>query len=720
MRLTNVLLMPLLLGLSSIITSFAQDAYLRVGDPRRGAGTRPGTVDEATLVLRPQGVYTAIDMYLTFSAKGNTSFGIGDTLEVVLNFNLPQGSIVNDSWLWIDDLIIKADVYDRWTASNIYENIVNRRRDPSILYRNPDGKYELRIFPMAANKTRQVKISYLVPTQWTKQFVSTALPVYIPKISNVPIGKVRILTPKDEKWGKPTLDNPTINFQQMTDSTGTWWEAILQAYQLDFVSQMRFASPLQKGVYVNRYEAGTGGIYQMVLLPKEILGVEAIAPKKVMLLLDYVTGNSNSIPPADLLSQVKQQMLATLNPRDSFNFLVSKLLLKPYAEHWIAATPQAIDSAFAALALNAASGYSNLAPMLGTAIDFIQQKGAKGSILLFANSGNISTINAANALIEDLRQAMGRQLIPTFIFDFQQQNYNYYNAGNQSFKGNGYFYTNLTRITGGSYVELCCSERGLATSTASIFGSLTALNGALDLYTRLQNGFCYSRYNVNSLNDAAVNFNEPIMQVGKYEGKFPFLIDLSGSLDGNLFSKQLIVNEITAARTDTLAQEIWVGNHLQSLEGLEQSNATISRIIGESIGERVLSRYTAFLCLEPGQGGKICFDCQINNPSTGGPVVDVTDHLALDSLVEVTALPNPFQNQLKLSLKFINNQDFNEYQFAIYNMVGQQVKVFNDLLTPQADRLELVWDADQTLAPGMYFFVIQSPKGRYSLKLIKL
>ena len=103
---------------------FAQ-TNLTVSDPQRAWRIDQGVVEEATFEVHPQGIYTAIDMYLTFSAKG-LGYQNSDTLEVVLDFELPGGSIMIDSWLWIDDIIVKADILDRWTASGIYEEIVGK------------------------------------------------------------------------------------------------------------------------------------------------------------------------------------------------------------------------------------------------------------------------------------------------------------------------------------------------------------------------------------------------------------------------------------------------------------------------------------------------------------------------------------------------------------------------------------------------------------------
>ncbi|MBL7828577.1 MAG: hypothetical protein JNJ57_18225, partial [Saprospiraceae bacterium] len=117
---------------------------LRVGDPRFSWSTQQGTIEEAVLSIKPNGVYWEYGLYLTFSSRG-TTYDANDSLEVVLKFELPANAIVHDSWLWINDDISKALILDKWTASTIYESIVNRRQDPSILTKTSATQYELKV-----------------------------------------------------------------------------------------------------------------------------------------------------------------------------------------------------------------------------------------------------------------------------------------------------------------------------------------------------------------------------------------------------------------------------------------------------------------------------------------------------------------------------------------------------------------------------------------------
>ena len=97
-------------------------ATTEVLDPQRPWEASVGTLEEVIYTVRPKGLFTEVGVYLTVSAE-HVAYPAGRNLEAVIQFELPEGSIINDSWLWIDTVIIRADIIDRWTASTIYEDI---------------------------------------------------------------------------------------------------------------------------------------------------------------------------------------------------------------------------------------------------------------------------------------------------------------------------------------------------------------------------------------------------------------------------------------------------------------------------------------------------------------------------------------------------------------------------------------------------------------------
>lgn len=85
-------------------------------------------------------------------------------LEARLNFKLAPEAFFYDSYLWLNaTTIIRAKILPRGEANRVYDSIVNRKIDPSILQKNWDNQYSLKIFPISTVFPRKVKIAYSIP-----------------------------------------------------------------------------------------------------------------------------------------------------------------------------------------------------------------------------------------------------------------------------------------------------------------------------------------------------------------------------------------------------------------------------------------------------------------------------------------------------------------------------------------------------------------------------
>ncbi|MEK6552193.1 MAG: hypothetical protein AABZ54_01915, partial [Bacteroidota bacterium] len=64
---------------------------LEVLDPQQGWPRYKGTIEEATFSVIPNGLFSQVSAYLTFSSRG-TNFNSSAQLEIIMNFDLPEGS----------------------------------------------------------------------------------------------------------------------------------------------------------------------------------------------------------------------------------------------------------------------------------------------------------------------------------------------------------------------------------------------------------------------------------------------------------------------------------------------------------------------------------------------------------------------------------------------------------------------------------------------------
>ena len=151
-------------------------------------------------------------------------------------------------------------------------------------------------------------------------------------------------------------------------------------------------------------------------------------------------------------------------------------------------------------------------------------------------------------------------------------------------------------------------QSSLVATLKQSINSLEVLQGILDVHTTLEEGFCYGRYNLQA-SRTFNGINQPILQVGKYQGDFPFEIEASGVINETFFGENISIPVSDVAEGNNIDAIIWAGNHIHQLEKEPYSNETNSEIVEWSLANRVLSFFTAFLALEVEQGGVVCNNC---------------------------------------------------------------------------------------------------------------
>lgn len=679
--------------------------YLNVGDPRNSWYTDQGTIEEATLAIRPKGLFVEYGLYLTFSSRETEWTSESDTVEIVLNFELPEDAIIHDSWLYMKDYIAKAKIMDKWSASLIYEGIVNRRKDPSLLTKLSATQYELRVFPMAGNETRKVKITYLLPVEWHSKSISSKLPVGLLKSSKFNLQSLEVLTWANDDFINPVFSDPDIIFTPVNEpDLGDHYKASIPFSSLNSDLQLSFESSVENGIFLTMYNhKDNEGIYQLAIFPESILN--PAEKKKVLVLVDFDAANSN-LASSELLALIESELLNNLNETDSFNIMYSNLSIKSFSNNWENATEEKIKSAFASLN-SSLSSYSNLSSLLVSGIEFIKTQGTNGKILLISNSDQYGNQSIANTLINDILDLMD-PVIPIFISDYQSQNFEYNYINGRSYYGNEYFYSNLSRMTLGS-IYRSWDGHTLSKILSESFKLIGGTINSFDLYTTVTNGYCYSRYNISGTNNIAY-VNEPILQTGKFKGEFPFTMEITGEYNNQIFSKRLDLTEENASLSDSVAGKIWAGQYIKNLESANQSNAIIDEIVYTSTESRILSYYTAFICLE--NDDYVCIDCQDETNTTS-----LTEYSQSDTL---KVYPNPFKETITIELLLTSGEEVISLSVVdisgktIYTIDTSSLTAGRNYITCQPTGID-----GSDLKPGFYILHYITNKRKYSLKIVK-
>lgn len=692
----------------SLVSLFAQTS-LTVSDPQSPWYQYKGTIEEATFSVGPKGLYSQVSTYITFSARG-TSFPTTSMLEVVLRFNLPEGSFVTDLWLWVGEKISKGVILDTWTASSIYEGIVNRRRDPAILTKKTSTNYELRVFPMEINGTRKVRVTYLVPNTWLTSNLAIPLPFDILKTSLNKVPNVSVVTWKNGEWQNPRLANTSAQFQTLNDSFfGEHLKLYVPNYDTYNSPTLEFDNPMLNGVYLKFYKTNNEGYYQLSLFPGTSF---SSINKKVLFLVDYDSRKS-SVTRKQIVDGMKSLIQNYFKPDDQFNIMYSGLNIGKLSNDWISATPADINNSFNNINENSISVYSNLPTLLREGYDYLSKKGSNGFVYLISCSDQLGSNVPANQLIADIKSVL-KVHAPTYILDINDKEYTYYYFNNRSYLGNEYFYDNLARTTGGTFSRM---SGGFTNSLSDVYLKMGDTVNSFDLYTTLENGFCFSRQNVGSTLQT-VQLNKAITQVGKFIGDFPFIIRSSGVYNSTPFSQSMVISDLQSRLTDDITEKMWVSSYINSLESGQISNTVISEILSWSIKHRILSKYSAFLALEDDTSW--CYNCYRDD----GALSDVEESEEIPTEFSVEAYPNPFNSQVTITVKVPLNVKSQSLSFKIYNVLGQVVRTFKSDEVGNSNILKFHWDGKndfgESVTSGVYVFMVSGKEFNRSLKLMFL
>jgi hypothetical protein len=327
-----------------------------------------------------------------------------------------------------------------------------------------------------------------------------------------------------------------------------------------------------------------------------------------------------------------------------------------------------------------------------------------------SNSAQFDDYLVANILLKDLMKLITNKT-SIHIADFQSKFTYYQNVNGKYYSGNEYLYLNLSKLSFGSFTSTREGMQELKVIEKA-FTNLAGNISSLDIYTRLNNGYCFGRIHFND-SENSVSSQVPIMQIGKFLGDGQFEIEFSGQTEGDFFTSEITVDMGDVYETDSTLAKIWNGRYISDLEKKTNSNnQEINDIIYKSIDSRVLSLYTAFLCLED-----TSYYCQGCDDET--ELVSSEETFVLtDSMV---IYPNPFFDKVDIEI-------FSEYpdqviSLAIFDLNGKIIFEFDKELFENEREIKIIWDgisqSGVEVHKGMYFVICKTKNGVITKRLIK-
>ena len=704
----------LFIAITCFITAVSAHAQfsLTVVNPQlnSNSGTQ-GIITSPEITVTPNGAYAQVEMIFTINPQ--TTYKATDSLEAVMTFELPAGSFMHDSWLWLNEtVIIRAAMVERNRAISIYEGIVKRRRDPSLLYKTGGNSYKLHVYPMTTAYPRKVKLVYSTPMKWQNNKVLFELPMKMFTASQLhPDVVVKVNT--NGYYTTPSFADNDYNRFFVGQMAGT--DALIirgndyknASFNLQYIVN---TSDIQLFTYpIN----ATEGIYQLVI-PPATFGVNKSI--NTAFILDHVSTVSAIYTFEQIKQQLKTTLLTNYSDRDSFNiFYESNGSIVNLFNSW-----QHIDKANVEHAINSLpagiSGmpgqYENL---IKTALGFCSSKNNdEAEVVLISNNMNYTNNQSAvDGMFNNIKSHLGG----TFKNKVHVLNYSPYKANfsGTAYNANDIWYTKLTLATGGLLYKFNTLTYGYVNGTYTAIYDLNAANALFAIANNagsstvsykigidVLNGFTFGEYNLNSVN--RLNMSKHYVETGKYSGSMAAGVDISivamsGQHSVNLKSK---IN--TLANGDATFVPAWSYHYIKELVG-QNNSAYTQEIIDSSISSRVLCEYTAFLAVETGD--------TLNTNINDNPKYSIISNDPGTHNIQVKCYPNPFSDALTIEF----GEDVRLIE--IYDILGR--KVFSNNVMDK--KKSYTWNGKDTngnaLPAGMYMVVGATATERYTVKVMK-
>ncbi len=316
----NNILLRVLIPL--IVSSAFNSAFSQLTVRTDSYGSKPGYIDNATLVVEPHGAYVEQSLYLSYSDHNQFP---SSQVEIVHRFELPANAVINDLWLWIGDSVMQARMLDTWKARAIYDSIVSKKRDPAFLSKN-GNIYELHIYPLISGKFRKVKMNFITPTRWFGTDGTAELPLKLLKDNNASKKPVQILFREVERiWGQPALQElPLQTFTVLRDSGGYKYKSAAIPDISGLTSfTMGFTTNFVNGFFITSADVKSDGTYfQFGFNPGSLFNLQVDPASNHLLYALDLSGVHNK-KFSTLIPNVKQLMRSTAKPNDSIAVMIA-------------------------------------------------------------------------------------------------------------------------------------------------------------------------------------------------------------------------------------------------------------------------------------------------------------------------------------------------------------------------------------------------------------
>ncbi len=285
---------------------------------------RAAYLKDVTLVIEPRGAFTEQSLYMWYTDNGN--FG-NSNVEIVHRFELPQGAIMKDFWLWMGNNVMQALHIDTWTARKLYDSIIHIPTNPDPGYLTKIGdQYELHIFPLRSGDKRKVKITYLVPLQSANNQTIAELPYGLLRANTLVSVPLHVMFKTTSMtFTHPVIyELPSLTFAPRADTMGfNYMYAKVPNVAALASLKLAYDFPFNFGTYWSSEKKATGKNYfELGVGLGEMFNIDTTrTPQKTLYAVDVSGDFSKNL--GTFATNIRKLISGSVKPGDSVRIVMS-------------------------------------------------------------------------------------------------------------------------------------------------------------------------------------------------------------------------------------------------------------------------------------------------------------------------------------------------------------------------------------------------------------
>ena len=237
-------------------------------------------------------------------------------------FPLPEGAAVSDFVMWVDGKPVRGEILEADQARAIYNDIVQRMKDPALLEYAGRKALKASIFPIPPGGERRIELEYSQVLPVDKGLVHYVYPLSTEKFSARPLQELVIKVDVESKEALKAVYSPShdVSVDRRDD-----YHAVLGLEESSVLPDRDFElyytiSPEKVGLNLLSYkEKDQDGFFLLLAAPNVQINESEIVAKDVILVLD--TSGSMDGEKLEQAKQAARYILKHLHDEDRFGLV---------------------------------------------------------------------------------------------------------------------------------------------------------------------------------------------------------------------------------------------------------------------------------------------------------------------------------------------------------------------------------------------------------------